>query len=256
MSSDRPEEQAGGGPVEPAADLGGASEALIEHAPDAIVVLDLDAGRFVTVNAAAERLFGLPRSRLVQVGPTDVSPSRQPDGRPSREAVEEYIALALQGETPRYEWTHLDAAGQPIPCEISLLRLPDPTRTLVRGSIIDVRDRRRAEEAARLLQAERDAALEQLSSILASAGDGVYGIDRTDLVTFANPAASRMLGWSVAEMVGGYAHERWHHSRPGGEPYPQSECPICAAAREGRSRTITGEVFWRRDGSSFPVEYT
>jgi PAS domain S-box-containing protein len=234
----------------------GRYEALVEHAPDAIVVLDLDAGRFVTANAAAERLFGLPRERLVQIGPTEVSPRFQPDGRPSREAADGYIALALQGETPRFDWVHLDAAGEAIPCEINLLRVPDPTRTLVRGSIIDVRDRRRAEEVARVLQAERDAALEQLSSILASAGDGIYGIDRDDRVTFANPAASRMLGWSVAEMVGGFAHERWHHSRPGGEPYPQSECPICAAARKGRSRTVTGEVFWRRDGGSFPVEYT
>src|SRR5207237_566008 len=193
----------------------GPYETLVEHAPDAIVVLDLDAGRFVTANAAAERLFGLPRERLVEVDPMDVSPPVQPDGRPSREAAEGYIALALQGETPRFEWTHLDAEGHAIPCEISLLRLPDPSRTLVRGSIIDVRDRRRAEEAARTLQAERDAALEQLGSILASAGDGIYGIDLDDRVTFANPAASRMLGWSVAEMVGGYAHERWHHSRPG-----------------------------------------
>ena len=145
MSTERPE-PGDGGRTEPAAELGGSYEAVVEHAPDAIVVLDLDAGRFVTANAAAERLFGLPRERLLEVGPTDVSPPFQPDGRASRDVAQQYIALALQGETPRFEWTHLDARGQPIPCEISLLRLPDPTRTLVCWTVVDVRDRKRAAE--------------------------------------------------------------------------------------------------------------
>jgi PAS domain-containing protein len=45
------------------------AEALVEHAPDAVVILDVDAGRFVSVNAAAEQLFGLARSGLLRVGP-------------------------------------------------------------------------------------------------------------------------------------------------------------------------------------------
>jgi len=234
----------------------GRFEALVEHAPDAIVVLDLEAGRYVTANAAAERLFGMPRAELFTVGPVDVSPPVQPDGTASTAAIAEPLRQALEGETPRFEWVHRSSSGESVPCEVSLLRLPEPTRTLVCWTIVDVRDRRRAAEFARRLEAERDAALEQVSSILASAGDGIYGIDLEDRVLFANPAAAQMLGRGVEEMVGGFAHVRWHHTRASGEPYPQSECPTCAAARQGRLRSVAGEVFWRADGTSFPVEYT
>ena len=234
----------------------GRFEALVEHAPDAIVVLDLEAGRYVTANAAAERLLGMSRAELFTVGPLDVSPPVQPDGTASAVAIEEPLRRALEGETPRFEWVHRSVSGESVPCEVSLLRLPDPIHTLVCWTVVDIRERRRAAELARRLEAERDAALEQVSSILASAGDGIYGIDLEDRVLFANPAAARMLGRSVEEMVGGFAHVRWHHTRASGEPYPESECPTCAAARQGRLRSVAGEVFWRADGTSFPVEYT
>jgi PAS domain S-box-containing protein len=258
---DRSDERGGASPerarLEHLTDLAeGRYEAIVEHAPDAIVVQDVEAGRLVSANAAAERLFGMGRARLLATPLSDLSPPRQPDGRPSGEAAAAHVAAALEGATPRFDWVHLDAAGAEVPCEVSLLRLPDPTRTLVRGSLVDVRERRRAEERARALQAERDAALAQLSSILASAGDGVFGIDREDRVTFANPAAARMLGRAAEDLVGAPAHERWHHTRPDGRPYPRAECPICAASRGGGAHTVSADVFWRPDGTSFPVEYT
>jgi PAS domain S-box-containing protein len=55
--------------------------ALVEHAPDAIVILDVGLGRFVTVNRAAEELFGRTRDELLRLGPDQVSPPAQPDGR-------------------------------------------------------------------------------------------------------------------------------------------------------------------------------
>src|SRR3712207_2834328 len=92
--------------------------ALVEHAPDAIVVLDAAAGRFVTVNAATERLFGLPREQLLTVGLVELSPAAQPDGRPSAEAAAEYIGRALAGERPRVDWTHRRADGSSLTCEL------------------------------------------------------------------------------------------------------------------------------------------
>jgi PAS domain S-box-containing protein len=48
-----------------------------------------------------------------------------------------------------------------------------------------------------------------------------------------------------------------HHSRPDGRVYPQSQCPIYTAIRDGTVHTsVDNEVFWRKDGTSFPVEYT
>ena len=82
--------------------------ALVEHAPDAIVILGVTTGRFVSVNRAAERLFGMSREALLLVGPVQLSPPVQPDGRSSAEAAAEYIAEALAegswtGSPPR--WT-------------------------------------------------------------------------------------------------------------------------------------------------------
>jgi diguanylate cyclase (GGDEF)-like protein/PAS domain S-box-containing protein len=121
---------------------------LVDHAPEAIVVLDADTGRFMDANDKASTLFGLERARLVQVGPVNLSPPHQPDGAPSAQRAQAYIQQALDGETPVFEWTHRDAAGRDIVCEIRLARLPSGNRRLVRGSIADISERKRSERMA------------------------------------------------------------------------------------------------------------
>ncbi|MEW6322956.1 MAG: PAS domain S-box protein [Acidobacteriota bacterium] len=123
---------------------------LIEHAPEAIVLLDTSTGRFLDANPAAERLFGLPADRLRQLGPVDLSPPTQPDGRASRDAAAGYVERARRGETPAFEWTHLDGGGQPIACEVRLLRLELGGHEVLRGSIVDISARKAAEERLRL----------------------------------------------------------------------------------------------------------
>jgi len=127
---------------------------LVEHAPEAIVVLDLDVGRFDDVNRNAEKLFGMTRKELLCVGPAEVSPLYQPDGRPSLEAAALEIERAVHHETPRFEWIHRHAKGREIPCEVSLVRLPSSGRNLVRGSIVDISERKRAEAEIYKLNAE------------------------------------------------------------------------------------------------------
>ena len=93
--------------------------------------------------------------------------------------------------------------------------------------------------------------------ILEAAGDGIYGLDIHGRTTFVNPAAARMLGYRPSDLIGERHHELVHHSRPNGMPYPSQECPIYSAFKEGAIRTsVDDEVFWRKDGTSFPVEYT
>jgi PAS domain S-box-containing protein len=134
---------------------------LIESAPDAIVVLDLGAGGFVDVNQKAVDMFGWSRSELVSKSHIDVSPEFQPDGRRSTDAAAAYIRQAVEGGTPFFEWRHRARDGRDIPCEIRLVRLPDPSRILIRGSITDISQRLQLE--AQLRQAQKMEAVGQLA---------------------------------------------------------------------------------------------
>jgi len=97
---------------------------------------------------------------------------------------------------------------------------------------------------------------EQLESILNSTGEGIYGIDTEGNCTFCNESCVTLLGYeSPDELLGQQMHELIHHTRPDGSPYPLDECLIRVAAIQGQPTHVEDEVLWRKDGSSFPVEY-
>ncbi|WP_140421890.1 MULTISPECIES: sigma 54-interacting transcriptional regulator [Rhodomicrobium] len=91
--------------------------------------------------------------------------------------------------------------------------------------------------------------------ILDAVGEGIYGVDTEGKATFLNPAAERMLGWRADELVGQIVHNVVHYSHADGEPYPLTCCPIYAAFHDGAVHRVDHEVFWRKDGTAFPVEY-
>jgi len=91
--------------------------------------------------------------------------------------------------------------------------------------------------------------------ILESAGEGIFGLDLNGRHTFVNPAAAKMLGYATDELIGKHSHSTWHHTKPYGSPYPVEECPIYAAYTDGYIHRGSDEVFWRKDGTSFDVEY-
>ena len=92
--------------------------------------------------------------------------------------------------------------------------------------------------------------------ILAAAGEGIYGVGVDGRTTFLNPAAEAMLGYSAEELVGRDMHDSIHHHHESGSTYPRNECPIYNAFKDGTVNTVDNEVFWRKDGSPIPVEYT
>lgn len=92
--------------------------------------------------------------------------------------------------------------------------------------------------------------------LLNAVGEGIYGFDIKGNAVFINPAAERMTGWSNDELLGRNIHNSHHHSHADGSHYPQEECPIYNTLHDGIAREISHDVFWRKDGSSFPVHYT
>jgi PAS domain S-box-containing protein len=118
---------------------------LVENAPEAIVVLDVDEQRFVECNDNAVRFFKMSREQLLGCGPEQISPPAQADGTPSFGVARGHVDRALAGEAPCFEWLHRDALGHVIPCEVRLVRRPSSSRRLIRGSITDITERKRAE---------------------------------------------------------------------------------------------------------------
>jgi len=96
---------------------------------------------------------------------------------------------------------------------------------------------------------------QRYNMILQSAGEGIYGLDRHGHTTFVNEAAARMLGWNSEDLQERVQHDMIHHTRADGEPYEIEQCPIYAAIKDGQVHRVDTEVFWRKDGTSLPVEY-
>src|SRR5690348_1297987 len=113
-------------------------------------------------------------------------------------------------------------------------------------------DRRARETSAKAIGESE----EKIRLILNSIAEGIYTIDMQGKCIACNPACLRMLGYDDEhQLIGKNMHELAHHTRPDGSPLPAEECRIFRALQEGRGFHAEDEVFWRFDGSSFPVEY-
>lgn len=113
-----------------------------------------------------------------------------------------------------------------------------------------LRPRLRAADAERAARQAR----ERLEMVLQSAGEGIYGVDQEGRAIFVNAAALAMTGFTHDEFLHGRTHELFHHSHEDGSPHPAAECPVYRTARDGVVRVVAEDVYWRKDGDSFPVE--
>ena len=145
--------------------------------------------------------------------------------------------LTRSGERRLIRWNH------------SVLRSGD--RDVIGTASIgeDITERRRYRESLRRNE-------EHMRLILESVGDGIYGIDLEGRIFFKNSGTAKMLGYDPGELFGKSSHDALHHSRKDGTPYPIADCPIHRSMQYGVVRRVEDDVFWRKDGSSFPVEYT
>jgi diguanylate cyclase (GGDEF)-like protein/PAS domain S-box-containing protein len=126
---------------------------LVDHAPEAILVFDVDAGRYVDANPNAERLFGMDRARLLQSNPSDFCPQFQPDGESSADQIRANTGRVMAGEMLVFEWVVRNAQGAQLDCEMRLSLVPSGTQRLIRVSVTDISARKRSERRA---EAERE----------------------------------------------------------------------------------------------------
>lgn len=148
---------------------------LIEHAPEAITIIDVDTGLYVDANPMAEALHGLPRDELInKIGPANLSMEFQPDGRLSSEVAKGYLNRALAGQFPRFEWIHLAMNGKETLCEVNLARLPDPHHNLVRAIIFDITEQKQLE--AQIRRSQKLDSIGQLTGGIAHDFNNIIGI--------------------------------------------------------------------------------
>jgi PAS domain S-box-containing protein len=120
------------------------------------------------------------------------------------------------------------------------------------------RELREAESRRRRRGAEQalDQCRRRTDSILEAAGEGICGLDANGLINFINPRGAKLVGWEAGELIGKPLHETLHHSRADRKPFLKEDCSLCATLRDGLAHWMDNEVFWRKDGLSFPAEYT
>jgi diguanylate cyclase (GGDEF)-like protein/PAS domain S-box-containing protein len=189
---------------------------LVDHAPEAIVVLDVDTGGFVDANENAQKLFGMNREQLLER--VRLSPPAPPGGPQGEERARASIARALAGEVQQFDWSHRDASGREIICEVRLAHLPSGGRRLLRGSITDISERRRSEritEAERQVfeQITRNAPLEAVLSSVTALVESAIARSRSSVSVLAAD------GQAFASLVA--------------PQLPQEVCEALAAARIG-----------------------
>ncbi len=236
---------------------------VFEHCADAIALLDPYGDRFGDLNIATCQLLGYPRQDLLTL------PVSKLFGHQLADLIVFSQAVIEKGRGWTDDLTCTCKSGERLQLEITATSLYLKGRQQL---ILVLREQRRQRyqldqaDTARTMrggliewrnilnlfkETERDNQL-----LLSAVGDGIYSINCEGLATFVNPAGARMLGWEPEDMIGKNIHLIHHHSHADGSHYPVEECPIYRAVHDGVVHEGRQEVFWRRDGSCFPVEFT
>ncbi|GJL51478.1 MAG: hypothetical protein NPIRA01_27050 [Nitrospirales bacterium] len=220
---------------------------IVEATPSGMLMIN-DHGLIELVNQLITQQFGYPREALIGQPVEMLLPERfRAKHVNDRNAYFSFPEPRSMGQGQDLYGLRQDQSEFPV--EIALNPLTTDQGHFVLASIIDITSRRQSEQEIHQLHRQNEL-------ILTSAGEGIYGLDLDGKATFINPAAARMLGYEPTELLGHPMHTTIHHTKSDGSPYPQQDCPWHIAIWNNHMSRITNEVFWCKDGTSFPVEYT
>ena len=236
---------------------------LLRDLPEAFLLIDPIANRIVDANIAASILLGYDFTSFRVMTVTALFSFELP----ALITFTESVLIQGSGWTNELSCKHQD--GHAIKVELSASVYEAGAQPLIiaqlrdKQKILGLQERAEANayvrrgitEWKRIERVFQDIEHEN-QLILRAVGEGIYGVNADGKTTFVNPAAERMLGWSADELVGKDIHGMIHYSHSDGSDYPSHECPIYAAFHDGVIHRVDDEVFWRKNGSAFPVEYT
>ena len=224
------------------------------HAPLLMTLSKIEDGTYVDVNERFVQVSGFSREEII--GKTSVEL-----GWISMEDRNRLVeVLKAHGRVDGMELTLFTKEKKQVHCLYNGEMIVVDNLPRLLSIAQDITEHKQLEEKIRHLALKRtEEALDRLTLqnklILDAAGEGIIGLDRDGRVSFANPAAARMLGWSIRELLGQHLHSMIHHTKADGTPNDREECRVCAAYHDGETRNVDDEVFWKKEGSSFAVEY-
>jgi PAS domain S-box-containing protein len=235
----------------------------VEQSPNGIQITNAVGGMIEYVNEAFLNMTGYARDELIGHNPNIVSSGLTPattyadlwrtlsDGQPWQG---EFINRRKNGEI-FIEFARISPVRNEDGAVSHYLAIKDDITERKRiGQELDLY-RHHLEDVVTMRTAELRAAESKLRLILESSADGLYGMDVDGSLTFINSAACQMLGYAPSELLGRGSHATFHHSYADGSVYPDHLCPAFSTVHDGVVRRTTDEVFWRADGSAFPVAY-
>jgi PAS domain S-box-containing protein len=120
-------------------------------------------------------------------------------------------------------------------------QIPDSQEVLQRGAAY--------ENALRESEERFRAAMNNLA-------EGLYTLNAAGQVTYVNPSAEGMFGWTAGELLGKKMHEVTHYLRPDRTPFPMEECPGLQVLQKGIELRDHEDTFIRKDGTFFPVVFS
>jgi PAS domain S-box-containing protein len=218
---------------------------IFEQTAVGVIQCELD-GRFLLVNRRFCEITGRTAEELLTLRVPDIT---HPDDWDTDTALRR--RLVADGVPFFVEKRYLRPNGSEVwvSVNVSLMRSADGTRFQFIGVAQDITERRTAETSLRNKEAD-------LRLVLDSATDGTYCVNTDGAMTMCNAAFLRMLRIRCEEdAIGRKLHDVIHHTHPDGSPYPKEECPIYRTAKNGVPSHVEYELFFRLDGTSFPVEY-
>ncbi len=202
-------------------------------------------GRVLECNQAAARMFGYDSPEELLILPASELYHTSSD----REALLTKLKAEKNVTNHEMKVRHKDGNSVWVIASISLVDGDTDAGVILEGSLVDITERKRAEESVRESN-------ETVRTLLDSIPEAVYGIDMHGNCTFCNPSCLQLLGYGEpSELLGKNMHAVMHHTRVDGTSYPAEECHIFEAFRRGHGTHIDNEILWRRDGTSFAGEY-
>lgn len=210
-----------------------------------VIQCDLD-GLFLLVNKRFCEITGRTADELLALRVPDIT---HPDDRETDTTLRRHLVADGVPFIVEKRYLRPDGSQVWVSVNVSLMRSADGKPLQFIGVVQDITGRKAAEGILRKKEAD-------LRLVLDSATDGVYCVDTDGVTTICNAAFLRMLGFEHEEhAIGKKLHDIIHHSHPDGSPYPNEQCPIYRTAKSGEPAHVDYELFFRLDGTSFPVEF-